>query len=470
MYNKLSEGRNLQEDISSILYEKLLIQFLFKDEDVRDKLLPYLDPEVFQNSLNGKVIKSVVEFIEQHQTFPRVPELSLFIKENEVCDHLKTILDIDISEYGKDFILGELEEFYRKSLTANLTRGIVENFKKNTKALQNYPDQLREALAFTFDNSIGLSLLDDEDRIFEALTNRDKVIPTGIKQLDKKIDGGCHEKTLNLLLAAVNVGKSACLCGLSTNFLLDNKKVLYISLEMSEEKVLERILANIFDIDINKLKDLPREVYNSLYKKVKEKLGSDFKVIQRPAKSVSANVIRNILKEYKVKKHFEPDVVCVDYLGLMVPNAKNKESNTYAEMKLVSEELRSVAQEYGFPIWSAVQTNRNGFKNVDLEMTDIADSIGTAATADLIIGIAQTDELKAAGKYIWFVLKNRYGLNDLKLYVGIDYNKMRLISLDDGENDKDLVQPKNIVDQAAVEVLSVVNSNRATKRKISGIQ
>jgi hypothetical protein len=138
-------------------------------------------------------------------------------------------------------------------------------------------------------------------------------------------------------------------------------------------------------------------------------------------------------------------------------------------MKLVSEELRSVAQEYGFPIWSAVQTNRNGFKNVELELTDIADSIGTAATADLIIGITQNDELRMAGKFLWFILKNRYGLNDLKIYVGIDYGKMRLISLEDDRNESEIVRPKNVVDEASVEVLKTMNNNRKTNR-LSGIE
>lgn len=458
----------MEENVGPIFYEKLLIQFMFRDEEVREKLIPYLDAEIFQNSLNGKVVKSIISFMDRHTHFPRINEMSLFVKENEIYTHLTEIMNIDSSEYDRDFILGELEEFYRKSMVNNILREAVENLGKDSNILQNYPDKMREALAFTFDTSIGLSLLDDQEKIFTALTSKDRIIPTGIKQLDKKIEGGCHEKTLNLFLAATNVGKSACLCGLSTNFLLDNKKVLYISLEMSEEKVLERILANIFDVDISQLKNLPKEIFDSLYEKVKKKLGSDFRVVQRPAKSVSANSIRTILKEYKIKKNFVPDVVCVDYLGLMIPNSKSKESNSYSEMKLISEELRSVAQEFGFPIWSAVQTNRNGFKNVDLELTDIADSIGTAATADLIIGIAQTDELKEAGKYMWFILKNRYGLNDLKIYVGIDYSKMRIYTIE-SEDDKEIVEQKNIVDLAAVEVLKNAK-NKNTQKKLSGIE
>lgn len=459
----------MDQELTAILFEKILIQKMFSDEEVRDRIVPYLNAEVFQNVLSSKVVDNVIKFMKKNGTFPRMKELQIFIKDLEVCNHLTEIMNIDSSEYDNNFILGELEEYYRKALLTNLARDLFENINKDTNEFQSFPDQLREALSFTFDSSIGLSLLEDQEKIFEAFTSNDRYIPTGIKYLDKKIEGGCHEKTLNLFLAATNVGKSACLCGLSTNFLNMNKKVLYISLEMSEEKVLERILANLFDVEIGDLKKLRKSEFDLLYQGVKAKIGSDFKVIQRPAKSVSANVIRSILKEYKIKKGFEPDVVCVDYLGLMVPNSKSKDSNSYNEMKLVSEELRSVAQEYGFPIWSAVQTNRNGFKNVELELTDIADSIGTAATADLIIGITQNDELRMAGKFLWFILKNRYGLNDLKIYVGIDYGKMRLISLEDDRDESEIVRPKNIVDEASVEVLKTMNNNRKTNR-LSGIE
>jgi RecA-family ATPase len=260
------------------------------------------------------------------------------------------------------------------------------------------------------------------------------------------------------------------MCALSKNFLTQNKKVLYISLEMSEEKIVERLLANIFDVALNDLKTMPKAEFMRRYELIRKFLKSDFKVVQYGAKTVSSNKIRSILKDYQVKKNYTPDVLIVDYLGLMNTNNKSKDSNSYSEMKLISEELRAVAVEYGMPIWSAMQTNRNGFKNVELELTDIADSIGTAATADLIIGVTQNDELKEAGKFIWYILKNRYGLNDQKLFVGVDYPKMRIYGLE-SEEKEELVKPKNIVDDSSVQILKALESNKKSKiDNLSGVE
>lgn len=592
------------EAMTKTLYEKLLIQYMFKDDEVRNVLVPHLSPEVFMNHLNSQCVKSVMEFLEAHSHFPRMNELKLFIKETEIYEHLLEIMNIDTSEYDRDFILGELEEFYRKSLFANVIMDSSENIRNATDTLQNYPDKLREALAFTFNSSIGTSLLDDQEKIFDAMHDKDKVISTGIKYLDRLIEGGCHEKSLNLLMAAcvvedtkvsvkithngktstvikniceipnidgfvqicspdgyvpvksyinkglknvykltvkgceligsgkhlvetrsgwkfledlkngdevstafgffeciienlneervvvdievdhpnhryytnwisshnTNVGKSLIMCALSKNFLAQNKKVLYISLEMSEEKIVERLLANIFDVALNDLKTMPKAEFMRRYELIRKFLKSDFKVVQYGAKTVSANKIRSILKDYQVKKNYTPDVLIVDYLGLMNTNNKSKDSNSYSEMKLISEELRAVAVEYGMPIWSAMQTNRNGFKNVELELTDIADSIGTAATADLIIGVTQNDELKEAGKFIWYILKNRYGLNDQKLFVGVDYPKMRIYGLE-SEEKEELVKPKNIVDDSSVQILKALESNKKSKiDNLSGVE
>jgi replicative DNA helicase len=592
------------EAMTKTLYEKLLIQYMFKDDEVRNILVPHLSPEVFMNHLNSQCVKSVMQFLEAHSHFPRMNELKLFIKETEIYEHLLEIMNIDTSEYDRDFILGELEEFYRKSLFANVIMDSSENIRNTTDTLQNYPDKLREALAFTFNSSIGTSLLDDQEKIFDAMHDKDKVISTGIKYLDRLIEGGCHEKSLNLLMAAcvvedtkvsvkivhkgkittaikkiceipdidgfvqicspdgyvpvksyinkglknvykltvkgceligsgkhlvetrsgwkfledlkngdevstafgffecvienlneervvvdievdhpnhryytnwisshnTNVGKSLIMCALSKNFLTQNKKVLYISLEMSEEKIVERLLANIFDVALNDLKTMPKAEFMRRYELIRKFLKSDFKVVQYGAKTVSSNKIRSILKDYQVKKNYTPDVLIVDYLGLMNTNNKSKDSNSYSEMKLISEELRAVAVEYGMPIWSAMQTNRNGFKNVELELTDIADSIGTAATADLIIGVTQNDELKEAGKFIWYILKNRYGLNDQKLFVGVDYPKMRIYGLE-SEEKEELVKPKNIVDDSSVQILKALESNKKSKiDNLSGVE
>jgi len=461
----------LEETLTKTLYENLLIQFLFKDEEVRDKLVPYLNPLVFSNTTNSHIIGHVLSFMEHHSHFPRMNELKLFIKSAEDYDRLVDIMNYDSSDFDKEFILKELEEFYRKSLLLNCRMDLKDNFGKPSSELQDYPDKFRESLAFTFDNSIGLSLMDDQEYIFRAIHDKDTVFPSSISALDRLIDGGFHEKSLNLFLAPVNMGKTLVKTALSVNFLKQNKKVLYITLEMSEQKIMERVLANLFNENINELKNMTKEKFNKRFELIKSVIKSDFKIIQFGAKTISANRIRAILKEYQVKKNFKPDILVVDYLGLMTTNNKSKDANSYTEMKLISEELRAVAVEYGFPIISAIQTTRAGFKSMDLEMTDASESIGIVATCDVLIGIMQQEDLKAAGKYKWSVLKNRFGVNGMNFYVGVDYHRMRIYDVDESQDLSQVITPKDIVDDASVAVLKTVKNNtKDAKNKLTGIE
>ena len=454
----------MQEELTQALYEKLIIQYLMNDEVVRDKLLPYLNPNIFKSHSNSHIIKDVLKFIEVHEHFPKMNELKLFIKENETYDKLIEIMNIDNSEYDREFILGELEEFYRKSLLSNVMIEMVENLKnEDSQKMSDYSDKIRECASFTFDNSIGTSLLDDIDRIYSSLHDSDRVNSTGIPLLNYYTGGGFHEKSLVLFLGQVNLGKSLVLYSLAVNFLLNNKKVLILSLEMSEEKVFERILANLFDVEIGLLKNLTKQQFFEYYELVKKKLKNNLYVIQKSPKSVNSNILRNILKEYKVKRNVEFDIVVIDYLGLMSTNRLTKTENLYSDMKTVSEEVRAVAVEEKICIISAIQSNRDGFGKLDLDMTNVSESIGVAATCDLLIGIMQNEELRAAGKYKWSILKNRYGLNEINMYIGVDYQKMRIYSIDD--NIPEVISPKNIVDEAAVEVLKTMQNNMNDKRQ-----
>jgi replicative DNA helicase len=452
----------MSETDNKTFYEKLILQYLFNDMEVRDRLLPYLKSEVFSNFNHSQLVKEILDFQEQHSTFPKVNELKLSIEREEVYNSLIDIMNIDTTEYSKSFILSELEEFYRKSLMLNVLMDANENLSDKSDKMSDYPDRMRDALSFTFSNEIGTSFKDDGEKIYDALVSTERTIPTGIRALDKYTEGGSHEKSLNLIMAGTNVGKSLIMCGMSVNFLIQNKNVLYLSLEMSEEKISERILANMFDVDISNLKLMDKKLFMRKYEMIRKNLKSNFVSIQYPAKSISANKIRAILKELKIKKNFVPDVLMVDYLGLMSTNSKSKDANSYTEMKSISEELRAVAVEHDLVCWSAVQTNRNGLKSAELDLTDIADSVGTAATADLIIGVTTNDELREAGRFVWTILKNRYGINQQKLHVGVSFSKMRVYDIDNDEEPK-YKDSKPLVDDAAVAALSSIRNNSKSR-------
>lgn len=451
-------------ELDPLYFEKLLIHYIFRDETVREKVLPYLNVDVFDGEDTIDIVKVLVKYIEEYQNFPTKKNLKLMMDSGTFSKLMEIINLEDVDEYDREFVLDQLEEFFRGKLALEAILDAKDGLDSgDEKKLTESPDKLREALSFTFDTNIGLNVVEDGERMFAALHDRDKVVSTGLKTLDQLIEGGFHEKSLSLVLAESNLGKSLIKCALSTNSLLQNKNVLYVSLEMSEEKISERILANAFDIELNMLKMLDKNTFITKLSTMKEQTSGQLYVVAYPPKSINSNRLRNIVKELKTKKKFVPDIIFVDYMGLMSPNSSRKTDNSYSEQKTVSEELRAIAVEFGIPVVSAVQTNRGGFGNSELDMTDIADSIGTVATADVIFGVTQTQEMREAGRYTFLLLKNRYGENKKKCYIGVNYPKMRIYDVEEDSGTSKDIKPDE--DATAEIVTSLMKKDRTAGKK-----
>lgn len=417
-----------------VFFEKILIRFLFIDDKIRDKVLPFLVPEIFEDHKNIQLIKTILAILEKFEHFPSVPEMKIELNSEEVYNRLIEIMEMDISEYKKEFLLSQIEDFIRDKMVHNVNVEIAMNLNnENEEQLKQTPDKLREALAFSFDTKVGLDFFDEEDRLYNHLHNKDRVIPTSITQLNRLIEGGFHEKSLTLFMAETNLGKSLIMTSFGVDCILRNKNVLYVSCEMSEEKISERVMANMFDIATEDLKLLTRSKFHEKFESIRKQVKNKFIVKEYPTKSINTNHIRNLVKELKVRKKFVPDIIFLDYLGIMNPTYQSKGDNTYLEVKRISEEIRGMAVELGLPIVSAVQTNRGGFGDAEIDLTDISDSIGTAATADIIIGVTQSEEFRKMGKFNWIILKNRYGLNRHTFPVNVNYYKMRIYEDSDGQ-------------------------------------
>jgi len=248
-----------------------------------------------------------------------------------------------------------------------------------------------------------------------------------IKVVDISVNHKNHRYYTNHVSSHnTNLGKSLIMTSIGVDCILKNKNVLYVTCEMSEEKISERVMSNIFDIDSEDLKLLTRNKFHEKFEKIRKQVNHKLVIKEYPPRAIGANHIRNLVKELKVRKKFVPDIIFIDYLGIMNPVSKNKGDNSYLEVKRISEEIRALAVELCLPIVSAVQTNRGGFGDSEIDLTDISDSIGTAATADVIIGVTQSEDMRKIGKYSWIILKNRYGLNKKKISVNVDYYKMRV--------------------------------------------
>lgn len=433
--------------MDSQLFEKVLIHLLFVKEDVRDRLYPFLSTitvdKIFSCLEHQHIVKKIIEFKTTYDNFPSIIDMKLTVTDDKSFTVLKDIMDFDIKQYNDEHLLSVFEKFFKEKLIwnelVNLKMGLTSS---DFKTIGVIPDKIREALAFSFDTSIGLDFAEDADRMYDYLHNKDLVISTGIKILDSFIEDGFHEKSLTLFLGMTNVGKTLVQCAFATNALIQNKNVLYISLEENEDKLSKRFMCNLFDQHIGDLKKISKKDFVKLHENAKNRI-KNLVIKEYPGGVINANHIRSLLKELQVKKNFTPDIVFIDYIGCMIPNGKNiNTSDSNEKLKNVTEEVRSLSTEFGFPIVSALQTNRSGFGKIDMDLTQTAESIGSTFKADIIVGISQNADLKAANIYNFVILKNRYGEAGRTCQVGVDKPRMRLFNVEiEIKPDQEIVDP-----------------------------
>ena len=450
--------------------ENVIIKLMYTNKDVREKVLPYIRFSLFELVENIELVKFIKKFIERYDKFPSVKETRLKIKKPELYEHLKGCVGIDTSEYTDEIILDEIQDYIKEKCVMDVCVGIVEKINNGEiDDIKASPDDMREAMAFSFDDKVGLDIFDetDEDSIYDFFHNKEYVIPTGLTDFDKLIDGGFHEKSLSLFMAETNMGKSLIMTALASNNILQNKNVLYVTYEMSEFKIGERILANIFDVDIGNIKKMSKDSFSKHFKKARDKIKSKFVVKEYSTKGGTVNHIRNLIKELYLKKKFKPDIIYIDYIGIMASTFTSKSDNSYSEIKRITEEVRGLSVELGLPIVSAIQTNRNGMGKDELELSNASDSVGTVFTADLVVSVTQSDTLREAGRYLWTLIKNRYGENKRSIPIEVNYPKMRLSDVDDDRQNKEPKEDKRRTkrEPESDSFGDVMPSSKGTKRK-----
>ena len=414
-------------------FEDVLMKYLFTDSEIRDKVIPFLaESKVFHKKVNSLILKSIHALIEKYETFPTAHEVFAHLDDEDAFDHLEEVMDMSLSEFKKQFLLDQIEVFFKKKMIQNITSEVSDSLDNDEWYNPDAVDKLREAYAFSFGVDIGMDVFSSEDRMYNFFHDEKIYTPSDIKNFDVLIQGGFHNKTLSLFMAGTNVGKSLIMASLAVNNIYRNKKVLYISCEMSEEKIGERILVNTFDVGISEIQKMSRESFHDKFANFKQ-YEQQFILKEYPPRKLNANKIRNLLKELKLKKNFVPDIIYVDYLALMMPNFAGKNQASHEALTIITEELRAVAVEFDLPIVSAVQVGRDGISSTDIDLDDISGSIGITFTADIIVAVTQSDELLQAGKYCWTVIKNRYGQKKCWLTVLVDFERMRITY--DEEND-----------------------------------
>lgn len=430
--------------------ETSIFKGLMYDRDYSAAVLPFLNDEVFSDTPDKIIYHLINEYIDKYKKLPAKEALIISLNDKPVgeddhascIDILNEIVETKDERADTDWLKDQTESFVRdKSIYNAIFKSIeILDGQDENASKHGIPKMLEEALAISFDTNVGHDYMDDVESRYEYYTREEARIPFDIAKLNEVTAGGTPNKTLNIIMADTNAGKSLCLCHFAASWIKQGKNVLYISMEMDEESVSERIDANLMMTPTNKLKTLSREDFMGRFQKVRSKVNGKLIVKQFPTAGAHVGHFRHLLNELKLKKGFKPDIICLDYINICASSRikAGAGANSYSIVKAIAEEVRGLAVEFDVPIWSATQANREGAKNATLSLTDISESYGLAATADFIAGIVVTEELMELNQYLWCLMKTRYGSKQgVKNFVtGVDYSTQRLYDVQETVNEE----------------------------------
>jgi replicative DNA helicase len=427
--------------------ETTILRNLLFNNDYCRKVLPFIKNEYFENFHEKVVFEEICKFILSYDNLATKEVLLIETeKRTDITeDTYKTICEyvsnLDDTSADKQWLVDTTEKWCRdRAIYLALMESIkIADGQDEKKSRDAIPTILQEALAVGFDNHIGHDYLQDYQERYESYHKKEDKIPFDLEYFNKITKGGLPSKTLNVALAGTGVGKSLFMCHMASSVLLQGRNVLYITLEMAEEKIAERIDANLLNVNIKDISELPKNMFETKVNNLSKKTQGTLIIKEYPTASAHAGHFRALLNELSLKKSFRPDIIFVDYLNICASSRykSNFSVNSYSYIKAIAEELRGLAVETNVPIVSATQTTRSGYGNSDVELTDTSESFGLPATADLMFALISTEELEQLGQIMVKQLKNRY--NDLsvnkRFVVGIDRSKMRLYDCEQSAQD-----------------------------------
>ena len=418
--------------------EITLLKNLIHNDDYARKVIPFIKLEYFEMRSEMILCQEIIDFIAKYNKCPTQEILDIEIQnrddltETEYKEIREINQTLDKVETNTEWLVDATEKWCRdRAIYLALMSSIkIADGQDNNKGRDAIPHILSDALAVSFDNHVGHDYLEDYEARYESYHKKEEKIPFDLEFFDKITKGGVPNKTLNIALAGTGVGKSLFMCHFASSVLLQGKNVLYITLEMAEEKIAERIDANLLDVNIRDLTDLPRVIFENKVTKLAEKTQGQLIIKEYPTASAHAGHFKTLLNELTLKKSFKPDIIFVDYLNICASSRYSKlgNVNSYSYIKAIAEDLRGLAVEYNVPIISATQTTRSGFGSSDIDLTDTSESFGLPATADLMFALISTDELEGLNQIMVKQLKNRYNDPTInkRFVLGIDRAKMRL--------------------------------------------
>lgn len=437
------------------MIDELIISGIFQNENYSRKIIPHVQSDYFSDPSLKLIYKLASGFFLKFNKLPTPEAIKVGIdvqqKDTGAGDKSAIYSKIDqiskLEPQDQDWLMEQTESFCKNRAIFNAIMdsiSIIDGTDK-TRTVDSLPKMLQDALSVTFNSAVGHSYIDDAEHRYDLYTKEEARVPFDINILNDITRGGLANKSLTVLLSQSGGGKSLVMCHMAAGMIRDGKNVLYITMEMAEEKIAERIDSNLMDTPIDKIESMGKERFLTKIESIKAKSSGKLFIKEYPSGRAHSGHFRALLSELKTKQNFVPDVIFVDYLGICASSTLKlgNSVNTYVYLKSVAEELRALSMECDLPIVTAGQVNRNGYNNSDLDLTDISDSLSIVMTADLILGVVRTEELDASNQIMMVQMKNRYSDPSInkRFLVGVDRSKMKLYDLGETSTDGMMREP-----------------------------
>lgn len=436
--------------------EQTIIKNLIQSEQFTRKVIPFLKSEYFADSSEQLLYEEITHYFDKYSKSPTLEALLINLdnitgKPEQVVKNSKELIKtLPNDDTPLDWLTDETEQWCKdRAIYIAVMDSIEVLDKKSQRSTGEIPELLKDALSVSFDSNIGHDQIEDAEKRYDFYTTEEEKLPFDLEYFNKITKGGLPNKTLNICLAGTGVGKSLFMCHMASSALMQNKNVLYITLEMSEERIAERIDANVLNIPMKELPDMSKKDYGKKIGRLKNKTKGKLIIKEYPTASAHVGHFRHVLQELSIKKDFQPDIIFVDYLNICSSQRIRPGSgaNSYTLVKSIAEELRGLAVEHDLPIVSATQTTRSGYGSTDIGLEDTSESFGLPATADLMFALITSEELEDLDQLVVKQLKNRY--NDPTIFkrfvIGIDRSRMKLYDVEQ-EAQEELVDGDMLID------------------------
>ena len=423
--------------MTKLRLEQTILSNLIHNEDFARTAIPFIKDEYFQDGIEKVIFQTILNYTNQYSVNPTIEALSIDVQKKSLNEEqfkqaVEDLSGIEKTDTDLQWLLDQTEQWCKdKAIYNAILNGIhIIEGKDREQTPDALPGILSEALSVSFDTNIGHDYMEQSEDRYEFYHTKEEKIPFDLDFFNRITKGGMPNKTLNIALAGTGVGKSLFMCHVAAATLMQGKNVLYITLEMAEEKIAERIDANLMNITMDDMHDLPRHMYENKFEKIQKKTQGKLIVKEYPTASAHTGHFRSLLNELNLKKDFMPDLVFIDYLNICASSRfrAGANVNSYTYIKAIAEELRGLAVEYDLPIMSATQTTRTGFVSTDIGLEDTSESFGLPATADFMFALISSEELESLNQMLVKQLKNRYAdpTANKKFIIGVDRAKMKL--------------------------------------------